>query len=139
MPRRHHLLSDEQIERFKAMYADLSLELREIGAAFGVGISSIFKWRAQLNLPRRPHSGGRNGRYCPGRRQLSAAARRRQILADAELAPEQSPPEGLGSAGLADDAELADFYDGLPPATLPARPARPRPTDRPGERWLQLI
>lgn len=66
--------------------------------------------------------GDHNGR--PGHRQPSAAARRRQIAADAELA---------------DDGEPADFYDSLPPETLPARPARPRPSDRPGERWLQLI
>jgi hypothetical protein len=40
---------------------------------------------------------------------------------------------------ILDDDEPADFYDSLPPETLPARPARARPSDRPGERWLQLI
>ncbi len=108
-----HLLP-EQVERFRGMWADPQVSIGEIGAAFGVQGATVYRVAAVLDLP-----------PCPERRKVQGRkgqAKRNVIVATLN---------GLGRA--------PDAGSHIPaPALLSGQPARPRPIDRPGERWVQL-
>lgn len=107
-------LSPDQVERFRAMWADPQLSIDEIGDAFGVQGGTVYRVAAVLDLP-----------PCPERRKVQGRkgqAKRNVIVATLN---------GLGRA--------PDAASHIPaPAMLHGQPARPRPIDRPGERWVQL-
>ncbi len=106
-------LSPDQVSRFAALWADPQQSIDDIGAAFGVQSSTVYRVAAPLELPPNPER-----RKVQGRKGQAKC----NVITDT-LA-------GLGHKPTASHT--------LPAMVLRGEPARPRPSDRPGERWVQL-
>ena len=107
-------LTPGQVARLAALYADPQVSMNEIGAAFGISVLTVYRAARALGLPPNPERRRVQGRRGQAKRNVVVA-----VL------------NGLGREPSADYC--------LPPVELRAQPARPRPGDRPGERWVQLI
>jgi len=107
-------LSPDQIERFRAMWADPQLSIDEVGDAFGVQGGTVYRVATVLDLPPNPER-----RKVQGRRGQAKCGVILSVLHSLGRGPD---------AGSHTPA----------PVTLHGQPARPRPGDRPGERWVQL-
>jgi len=108
----------DQIARFTAMWADPAISIEAIGEEFAICNSSVYRMAHALSLPANPDR-GRVQRRC---------------RYEYRLVRNQVHRERRGPVPPSYPALVADIL----PGNLHGLPARPRPGDHPGEKWVQL-
>jgi transposase-like protein len=57
-PRTRRVFSHEDMQRMAALYYDPAVPMHRVGAAFGVPASTLLRWVAEMDWPRRSARGG---------------------------------------------------------------------------------